>query len=131
MSKYLKVLLLFTTFAVVPFYLLAKTNEIKLITNAHCEGCKAKIEKALKKIEGVEEASLDLPTKIAFIKYDSDKVDAKDFVAALEKIGYTAQIYKEGSETDSPTMEKSKCCNESKSSSCCKDKKTNTNSNKK
>ncbi len=125
MLKFQKFVIIQVLFALVPFFLFAKSTEIKLLTNAHCEGCKIKIEKALKKIDGVEEANLDLTTKIATIKYDSEKVDAKDFISTLEKIGYTVQLYKEGEETNLP-KEKSKCCTDSKNSSCCKNKKTDT-----
>ncbi|MFN3307016.1 MAG: heavy-metal-associated domain-containing protein [Candidatus Kapaibacteriota bacterium] len=130
MLKFKKFVIIAILFAIIPYILFAKSTEIKLLTNAHCEGCKVKIEKALKKIDGVEDANLDLNTKIAFVKYESEKVDVKDFITALEKIGYTAQLYKEGEETNL-TKEKSKCCSESKSSSCCKNKKTKTNGDNK
>jgi copper chaperone CopZ len=73
----------------------AKTDEVRLLTNAHCSGCKTKIEKALKKIDGVELASLDLPSKVVAVKFNSEKTNIDALIAAIKKAGYEAAVYSE------------------------------------
>jgi copper chaperone CopZ len=118
---------------VFPFALFGKVTEVKLLTNAHCEGCKTKIEKALKKVDGVQEATLDLPSKVALVKFDDEKTKVENLVSALEKVGYTAQVYEEGKEYNMPKHQDDNCKDVKKSDDkgCCKDKKTKSESKQK
>lgn len=89
--------------------LLAKIESIKLLTNAHCSGCKTKIEKALKKVDGVISAKLDLPSKIVEVSYDSEKADIEKLKKAIEKSGYSAELFKEGEEITLPKHKDDDC----------------------
>ncbi|WP_058486223.1 heavy metal translocating P-type ATPase [Defluviitalea phaphyphila] len=67
-----------------------KLEEIKLpIEGMTCAACSRAVERALNKLEGVEEASVNLSTENAFIKYDSDKIRLADINKAIIKAGYT------------------------------------------
>ncbi len=106
-----------------PLTTFAKLTEIKLITNANCNNCKTKIEKALKDAHGVKEASLDLPTKIALVKFDSEATNPENLISELQKVGYDAKVY-EGDKDYGLPEHKDDGCKNKKSDSKCKDKKT-------
>lgn len=89
--------------------LFAETQSVKLLTNAHCNGCKSKIEKALKKVDGVQSASLDLASKIVEVSFDANKVKIDRLIHALEKAGYTSSIYKEDANITLPEHKDDDC----------------------
>ncbi|MGC8748050.1 MAG: heavy-metal-associated domain-containing protein [Candidatus Kapaibacteriota bacterium] len=96
------------------------------MTNAHCEGCKTKIEKALKKVDGVQEASLDLPSKVAFVKFDDEKTNIEKLISALNKVGYDAKIY-EGNKEYNLQEHKDNDCKDKKDDPKCKEHKSEQN----
>ncbi len=53
-----------------------------------CASCVLRVEKALKKVEGVEDAVVNLATEQAQVKLDSTKVDINKLKEAVEKVGY-------------------------------------------
>lgn len=121
-------LIILLTILFFPFVSLSKVEEIKIITNAHCQGCKTKIEKALKKVNGVIEASLDLPSKVANVKFDSEKTTVEKLIQSVRKVGYEAEIFEEGKNYDLPEH-KDVDCQGKKSDPKCKDKKTEQKTN--
>ncbi|MGX1902343.1 heavy metal translocating P-type ATPase [Thermolongibacillus altinsuensis] len=63
-------------------------EELQLqITGMTCAACSARIEKALNKMEGVE-ATVNLATEKATIRYEPNRVTAKEIVERIEKLGY-------------------------------------------
>jgi len=103
----------------------AKTDEVRLLTNAHCSGCKTKIEKALKKIDGVESASLDLPSKVVAVKFNSEKTNIDALIAAIKKAGYEAAVYSEKENINLPEHKDNDCKDKTKKHDC-PDKKSNS-----
>ena len=65
-----------------------ETVEIK--TSANCGACKMTIEKALKEVEGVKKARLDLGNKVAYVTYNPDKVSEDEIRKAIVNAGYDA-----------------------------------------
>ncbi|HEY0070412.1 MAG TPA: heavy metal translocating P-type ATPase [Chloroflexia bacterium] len=55
-----------------------------------CASCVARVERSLKKLPGIEAASVNLATERALVRYDPSQVGASEMVAAVEKAGYTA-----------------------------------------
>lgn len=53
-----------------------------------CASCVLRVEKALKKVEGVEDAIVNLATEQAKVVLDPMKVDIKKLKEAVEKVGY-------------------------------------------
>ncbi len=104
----------------------AKTESVRLLTNAHCEGCKAKIEKALKKVEGVESASLDLPSKVVEVKFNPEKTNLDALINSIKKAGYDAAIYTENSQINLPEH-KDKDCKDKTDKHNCHDNKSSKN----
>ena len=65
------------------------TQQLDLpITGMTCAACSRNVERALKRTEGVEEASVNLATERAHVNYDTDKVNAQVLIEGIEKSGY-------------------------------------------
>ncbi|MEC1180780.1 heavy metal translocating P-type ATPase [Metasolibacillus meyeri] len=68
---------------------MATTKETTLqITGMTCAACSARIEKVLNKMDGVEEATVNLALEKSAIKYDADKVNIADLEKKIEALGY-------------------------------------------
>lgn len=66
---------------------------IKLrVTGMTCGHCQAKVEKALRGLNGVYSAIVDLPDGEAEIDFNDDSVTTEQLVAAITKAGYSATI---------------------------------------
>jgi Cu+-exporting ATPase len=57
-----------------------------------CAACVNRIERYLRKVEGVEEATVNLATKTATVRFDPERVDLERLRAAIEAAGYEARI---------------------------------------
>ena len=57
-----------------------------LIEGMHCGHCSESVKKALSKIEGVKEVSVDLYKKVAVV--DADGVNNKILTDAIDNIGF-------------------------------------------
>jgi Cu+-exporting ATPase len=58
------------------------------ITGMTCASCVNRVEKALKKVGGVQEASVNLATEQATVRFDPAVADVAQLTAAVEKAGY-------------------------------------------
>jgi Cu+-exporting ATPase len=65
-----------------------------------CASCAKNVEKVLKKLEGVESVSVNLPLEKARVVYDSSLVSVTDMKSAVENIGYSATSEKKELESD-------------------------------
>jgi copper chaperone CopZ len=64
-------------------------RRISLVVPAiSCEECKQTIESALKEIEGVQEAIVDIPNQRVYLAYDPDRVPLSRIEEALSEVGY-------------------------------------------
>jgi len=57
-----------------------------------CSACANRVERVIKKLEGVEEAGVNFATETLSMKYDEHKLNTTDIKAAVEKAGY--KVYK-------------------------------------
>ncbi len=64
------------------------TEVILSIGGMHCAACAAAIEKGLAKIEGVVEASVNLATEKAVVRYLPGGADTRVFRETIEKLGF-------------------------------------------
>ena len=55
-----------------------------------CASCAMRIEKGLKKVPGVQEASVNLATEQAMVTYDPTQTDVETMVQKVDAIGYQA-----------------------------------------
>ncbi|MFJ7974605.1 heavy metal translocating P-type ATPase [Peribacillus sp. NPDC096379] len=58
------------------------------ITGMTCAACAIRIEKGLKKIDGVKEANVNLALEKSVVRYDAEKVSAQDFEKKIQDLGY-------------------------------------------
>lgn len=80
-------------FVCISMHAQAQTSASKIIdikTSAICESCKKNIEKAVKKVDGVEAALLDTDTKVATVTYNAAVTSPEAIRAAINKAGYDA-----------------------------------------
>lgn len=73
------------------------------ITGMTCSACSARVEKAVTKLEGTAEVSVNLLTNSMQLAYDEGKLDAGAIIAAVEKAGYGASL--KGEENAAPRKE--------------------------
>ncbi len=57
-----------------------------------CASCVNRIERYLRKVDGVEEANVNLATESASIRFDPDKVTLDKLAAAIEAAGYEPRL---------------------------------------
>lgn len=62
------------------------------IGGMHCAACSAAVERAVHKLNGVEDVAVNLLTNSMQISYDEGKLKSADIVQAVEQAGYTASL---------------------------------------
>ncbi len=60
-----------------------------------CASCVLHIENDLKEVDGVEDATVNLPLKRGNVTFDSEKTDAQKIIATVKKSGYKASLLEE------------------------------------
>jgi Cu+-exporting ATPase len=58
------------------------------ITGMTCANCAATVERALRKTEGVTEASVNFATERATVHVDASTTGLDELVAAVERVGF-------------------------------------------
>jgi Cu+-exporting ATPase len=58
-----------------------------------CASCVRRIEKALRKVDGVTDARVNLATEVASISYAPELIRVEDLTRAVERAGYTATLH--------------------------------------
>ena len=58
------------------------------ITGMTCAACATRIEKGLKKMEGVEDANVNLALEKATVKYDPEVMKSTDIQKKVRDLGY-------------------------------------------
>nr|WP_020485849.1 cation transporter [Methylomonas sp. MK1] len=62
------------------------------IENMTCAMCTVTIKKALQKVEGVQEVTVDYDSKTATITFDSQKTDSAALIKATTDAGYPGSL---------------------------------------
>ena len=76
----------------------AQTKTEKFKVNGECDMCKARIEKAAKKVEGVSSANWNKDSKVMEVKLDSTKTTIHKVEMAIAKAGHDTQMHKASDE---------------------------------
>ncbi len=68
---------------------MAETKQITLpVTGMTCANCVATIERNLKKVDGVQVASVNLSSERATVEFDPEKTGMQDLIARIQRAGY-------------------------------------------
>lgn len=78
------------------------------IKGMHCASCVTVLERALKQVSGVSQASVNLATEKATVSYDPQKVTEQHLASAVSSVGYQAMISEELKSEDEEQKEKQK-----------------------
>ena len=84
-----------------------KTLELK-IGGMTCAACAKAVERVTKKLDGVENSSVNIATEKANIEYDSSKVKLSQIKSAIEKAGYSIIEEKKEALVDEDKLRKEK-----------------------
>jgi Cu+-exporting ATPase len=57
-----------------------------------CEGCANAIQRALGRLDGVQNVSVDVPSKIIQVQYDEGLVDTHQVLVKLSNAGYDSVL---------------------------------------
>lgn len=72
------------------------THQMRTVTmpveGMTCASCVLRVEKALKKVNGVEEASVNLATEQATVTFDATRAVPKEMATAVEEAGYRLYV---------------------------------------
>ena len=82
-----------------------KTFSVK---GMHCASCVMMIERSIKKIDGVSNATVNLATEKATVTYDPTKVTDNHLTSAVSNVGYQALVSEEVKNEDEAQKEKLK-----------------------
>jgi len=85
-----------------------ETKKTFSIKGMHCASCVLILERALKKVDGVSQANVNLATTKATVMYDPEKVTDKHLESAVVNVGYQAMINEELKSEDKEQREKQK-----------------------
>ncbi|WP_258756886.1 cation-translocating P-type ATPase [Cytobacillus firmus] len=68
-----------------------ETNHLE-IRGMHCAACAARIEKAVSKLEGVEDVHVNLTTEKGRVTFSKKKISINEIINRINKIGFDAKI---------------------------------------
>ncbi|NME36794.1 MULTISPECIES: heavy metal translocating P-type ATPase [Fusobacterium] len=66
------------------------SQKVLKIENIHCQACVSNIERNIGKLDGVEEAIVNLTTNNGRFIYDEDKIKIDEIIENINKLGYKA-----------------------------------------
>lgn len=78
------------------------------VQGMHCASCVRIIERALKKVDGIDDASVNFASEKATITYNQKLATDEKITAAVEKVGYKALLNTEEKSEDDEKKEKQK-----------------------
>lgn len=85
-----------------------ETKKTFFVKGMHCASCVRTLERALKKVDGVTDAIVNLATEKATVTYDPKKATDQHLSSAIANVGYTAMLAEEAKTEDEEKKEKQK-----------------------
>jgi copper chaperone CopZ len=105
----------------------AASKKGKFAASITCDGCKMKIEKGMKDVDGVNSTEVDVETKTVNVDYDPEVITLASLKENVANLGFEVSDVKECSTSDKEcsTKDKSECSTKDKADagSCDTDKK--------
>lgn len=69
-----------------------------------CAACVRAVERAVKKVDGIDEVNVNLATEKMIVKYDEDKLSESKIVETVVKSGYKALVDEDSKEVIIPVQ---------------------------
>ncbi|MEI3337113.1 MAG: heavy metal translocating P-type ATPase [Clostridium sp.] len=63
------------------------------VTGMTCSACSASVEKAVKKLEGINSVSVNLLTNSMVVHYNEEVIDENNIIEAVTSVGYGASVF--------------------------------------
>ena len=63
------------------------------VTGMTCSACSASVEKAVKKLEGINSVSVNLLTNSMVVHYNEEVIDENNIIEAVTSAGYGASVF--------------------------------------
>src|SRR3989475_11259106 len=73
-----------------PFQSMDESRTVLALEGMTCASCAMRIEKGLKKVPGVRDASVNFATEQATVMYDPAQTDVEQMVQKVDTVGYKA-----------------------------------------
>jgi len=100
-------ILLFSSFITANASEKKDVTETDFVVEMDCQSCADKIKECLAFEKGVKDLKFDIENNLVTVKYDSEKCDNQKIIAALDKVGYKAEVIVK--DVTLPTELNSKC----------------------
>lgn len=68
------------------------TTSVFKVTGMTCGGCEVGVRRVVNKLDGVEEVEASYEEGTAAVTYRAEAVTPDDIIAAIEELGYTAEL---------------------------------------
>lgn len=78
----------FTVFLLLPNHTEAKSSKASFGASITCDGCKNKIEKKMKDVDGVNSTNVDVETKTVSFDYNPEVITLAELKTKVSKLGY-------------------------------------------
>src|SRR5699024_8842877 len=88
---------------------MAKNESTLQVSSMTCSACANRVEKGVSKMEGVDQANVNLALEQLTVQYDKNELSEADFKEKIEKLGYG--VVEEQAEFDVTGMTCSACAN--------------------
>ena len=70
------------------------------VTGMTCSACSASVEKAVKKLNGIESVNVNLLSNSMTVDYDENNIDKSEIINAVVDAGYGASVFVRGENTN-------------------------------
>src|ERR1035437_3299982 len=87
---------------------MAEIKKTFSIEGMHCASCVSVLERTLKKVPGVKEATVNLASEKATVLFDEEKVNDNQLSSAVSNVGYKALLNEEARTEDEEKLAKQK-----------------------
>lgn len=82
-------------------------KNVFVISGMTCAACAKAVERAVKKLDGITEANVNLATEKLNVTYDDNVVGSENIINAVKKAGYDAEVFREEKAVDKESTLKS------------------------
>lgn len=82
-------------------------KNVFVISGMTCAACAKAVERAVKKLDGITEANVNLATEKLNVTYDDNVVGSENIINAVKKAGYGAEVFREEKAVDKESTLKS------------------------